>query len=120
MSLECVYAYNIYTCILSHIGRLAVKYRLHPLAINDVVEMHGRPKVEKYASQWFIVAPFITLEKKVKDSEIKRNSSKCGCCKSRRNNPGKRVPYLEDILRSGLDPEHFTGDFNLISHQVSI
>lgn len=37
--------------------RLAIKYRLHPLAVEDALSLESRPKVEIYDSHLFLVVP---------------------------------------------------------------
>lgn len=41
--------------------RLAVKYRLHPLAVEDCLTNETRPKVEQYPSHTFILVPLLTI-----------------------------------------------------------
>lgn len=42
---------------------LQEEFALHPLAIEDAVQAHQRPKIESYGSYWFIVVHGATLEK---------------------------------------------------------
>lgn len=42
--------------------RLAIKYRLHPLAIEDTLEMHERPKFDRYENHLFLVFPVLRME----------------------------------------------------------
>lgn len=41
--------------------RLAVRYRLHPLAVEDTLTTGARPKVEQYPSHLFILVPLISI-----------------------------------------------------------
>ncbi|GLD93784.1 hypothetical protein PINS_up002389 [Pythium insidiosum] len=47
-----------------NLKRLAIKYRLHPLAVEDTLEMHERPKVDRYGDDdhLFIVFPVLRME----------------------------------------------------------
>ncbi|KAJ0404471.1 hypothetical protein P43SY_008791 [Pythium insidiosum] len=45
-----------------NLKRLAIKYRLHPLAVEDTLEMHERPKVDRYDDHLFIVFPVLRME----------------------------------------------------------
>jgi len=40
---------------------LQEEFDLHPLAIEDAVQAHERPKIEAYGSYWFIVAQGVTM-----------------------------------------------------------
>mmetsp|Transcript_28828 Transcript_28828/g.89728 ORF Transcript_28828/g.89728 Transcript_28828/m.89728 type:complete len:488 (+) Transcript_28828:667-2130(+) len=42
--------------------RLAVKYRLHPIALEAAISPGQRPKVDKYATHYCIIAPLLGLE----------------------------------------------------------
>ena len=39
--------------------RLAVKYRLHPLAVEDALSLEHRPKMEKYDNHHFFLVPMV-------------------------------------------------------------
>lgn len=45
-----------------NLKRLAIKYRLHPLAIEDTLEMHERPKFDRYEGHLFLVFPVLRME----------------------------------------------------------
>lgn len=45
-----------------NLKRFAIKYRLHPLAIEDTLEMHERPKFDRYEGHLFIVFPVLRME----------------------------------------------------------
>ncbi|KAE8912010.1 hypothetical protein PF005_g2795 [Phytophthora fragariae] len=45
-----------------NLKRLAIKYRLHPLAIEDTIEGHERPKFDRYDGHSFIVFPVLRLQ----------------------------------------------------------
>lgn len=45
-----------------NLRRLAIKYRLHPLAVEDTLEMHERPKFDRYDGHLFIVFPVLRME----------------------------------------------------------
>lgn len=45
-----------------NLKRLAIKYRLHPLAIEDTLEMHERPKFDRYENHLFLVFPVLRME----------------------------------------------------------
>lgn len=45
-----------------NLKRLAIKYRLHPLAIEDTLEMHERPKFDRYEGHVFLVFPVLRME----------------------------------------------------------
>uniref|UniRef100_A0AAV1V2U7 Magnesium and cobalt transporter CorA n=1 Tax=Peronospora matthiolae TaxID=2874970 RepID=A0AAV1V2U7_9STRA len=44
-----------------NLKRLAIKYRLHPLAIEDTIEGHERPKFDRYDGHLFIVFPVLGM-----------------------------------------------------------
>jgi Mg2+ and Co2+ transporter CorA len=49
--------------------RLAVKYRLHPLAVEDALEVHKhRPKVEQYTTHYVLLIPILSLTNSKKES----------------------------------------------------
>ncbi|CCI49768.1 unnamed protein product [Albugo candida] len=45
-----------------NLKRFAIKYRLHPLAIEDTLEMHERPKFDLYEGHIFLVFPVLRME----------------------------------------------------------
>ncbi|KAF1334818.1 Magnesium and cobalt transporter cora, partial [Globisporangium splendens] len=45
-----------------NLKRLAIKYRLHPLAVEDTLEMHERPKFDRYEGHLFLVFPVLRME----------------------------------------------------------
>lgn len=45
-----------------HLKRLAIKYRLHPLAIEDTIEGHERPKFDRYDQHLFLVFPLLRMK----------------------------------------------------------
>ncbi|GMF20993.1 unnamed protein product [Phytophthora fragariaefolia] len=45
-----------------NLKRLAIKYRLHPLAIEDTIEGHERPKFDRYDGHLFLVFPVLRLQ----------------------------------------------------------
>lgn len=47
---------------LSHLNQLGEKFALHPLALEDVLNLGQRPKVEPYENHLFIVAQMLTAE----------------------------------------------------------
>lgn len=47
--------------------RLAVRYRLHPLAVEDTLTTGARPKVEQYPSHLFILVPLISVSTEIDD-----------------------------------------------------
>ena len=49
------------------------EFKLHPLAIEDAVHAHQRPKVERYGDSWFVVlktAQYIDSEEVVRLGEL--------------------------------------------------
>jgi magnesium transporter len=46
------------------------KFNLHPLAVEDAVKAHQRPKIEAYEGYWFIIVHGITLESNIHIHEI--------------------------------------------------
>lgn len=46
----------------SDLALLAEEFKLHPLAIEDAVTAHQRPKVDEYEGYWFIVVHGVTSE----------------------------------------------------------
>jgi magnesium transporter len=44
------------------LGLLQREFDLHPLAIEDAVQPHQRPKIESYGSYWFLVVLGVTIE----------------------------------------------------------
>ena len=52
------------------IQRLGKMFNLHPLALEDAVNVHQRPKVEEYPGHLFIVARFIHLNGGVSSEQI--------------------------------------------------
>lgn len=44
-----------------NIKRLAIKFRLHPLSIEDTLELHERPKFDHYDTHLFIVFPVLRI-----------------------------------------------------------
>src|SRR5579875_2391060 len=42
--------------------KLASVFHLHPLAIEDAVQAHQRPKIEAYGTYWFIVVKGVTMK----------------------------------------------------------
>jgi magnesium transporter len=44
------------------LGLLQREFDLHPLAIEDAVQPHQRPKIESYGSYWFLVVLGVTLD----------------------------------------------------------
>ncbi|RHY76158.1 hypothetical protein DYB38_012326 [Aphanomyces astaci] len=42
-----------------NLKRLAIKYRLHPLAMEDTIELNERPKFDTYATHRFVVFPIL-------------------------------------------------------------
>ncbi|ETL46206.1 magnesium and cobalt transporter CorA [Phytophthora nicotianae CJ01A1] len=45
-----------------NLKRLAIKYRLHPLAIEDTIEGHERPKFDRYDGHLFLVFPVLRMQ----------------------------------------------------------
>ncbi|CEG47607.1 magnesium and cobalt transporter [Plasmopara halstedii] len=45
-----------------NLKRLAIKYRLHPLAIEDTIEGHERPKFDRYDEHLFLVFPVLRMK----------------------------------------------------------
>ncbi|OWZ24537.1 CorA Metal Ion Transporter [Phytophthora megakarya] len=45
-----------------NLKRLAIKYRLHPLAIEDTIEGHERPKFDRYDGHLFLVFPVLRMK----------------------------------------------------------
>src|SRR5579884_2867998 len=41
---------------------LQEEFDLHPLAIEDAVQAHQRPKIESYGSYWFVVVQAVTVD----------------------------------------------------------
>ncbi|DAZ94276.1 TPA: hypothetical protein N0F65_010873 [Lagenidium giganteum] len=60
-----------------NLKRLAIKYRLHPLAIEDTLEMHERPKFDRYDGHLFLVFPVLRMEEtQDKFSQLKRKRTR--------------------------------------------
>lgn len=49
---------------------LGEHFRLHPLALEDVVHVHQRPKLEPYHEQLFIVARMVTLAEVIRSEQL--------------------------------------------------
>lgn len=45
-----------------NLKRLAIKYRLHPLSIEDTIEGHERPKFDRYEGHLFLVFPVLRMQ----------------------------------------------------------
>ncbi|RLN90418.1 hypothetical protein BBJ28_00023710, partial [Nothophytophthora sp. Chile5] len=45
-----------------NLKRLAIKYRLHPLAIEDTIDGHERPKFDRYDGHLFLVFPVLRMQ----------------------------------------------------------
>jgi magnesium/cobalt transport protein CorA len=45
-----------------NLKRLSIKYRLHPLAVEDTLEMHERPKFDRYDGHLFLVFPVLRMD----------------------------------------------------------
>jgi len=74
--------------------RIAVKYLLHPLALEDMLETTAhRPKVEVFSSHYFLIVPvFTVVDKPMSTPTIKaavKAEKTCLWCRSRRHN-GRR------------------------------
>ena len=41
--------------LLDEVGSLASEFRLHPLAVEDAIHAHQRPKIERYDDTLFVV-----------------------------------------------------------------
>ncbi len=52
------------------IRELGDYFHLHPLALEDVVHVHQRPKLEPYAEQLFIVARMVTLSDVIRSEQM--------------------------------------------------
>jgi magnesium/cobalt transport protein CorA len=61
-----------------NLKRLAIKYRLHPLAIEDTLEMHERPKFDRYEGHVFLVFPVLRMEimQKKRSTTIKKRRAR--------------------------------------------
>lgn len=76
--------------------RVAVKYLLHPLALEDVLETSAhRPKVEVFSSHYFLIIPVFTISdtpiSKPTIDEPSQTRDKCFWCQmSRRDNKRAR------------------------------
>ena len=101
--------------------RLAVKYHLHPLAVEDALEDNHRPKVEQYSTHYAVFLPIMSLVEEEEDEEEededggRRTSegigsadfwqNKCsggGCCCCRRRGRG-RDSSMRSIPRTSVD-----------------
>jgi Mg2+ and Co2+ transporter CorA len=62
--------------------RMAVKFRLHPLSVADVLDESPtfRPRVEKYTGHMFIIAPFIRFQSSFNDGDDYLGNSKRSTC----------------------------------------
>ncbi|MFN0196688.1 MAG: magnesium/cobalt transporter CorA [Planctomycetaceae bacterium] len=54
----------------SILRKLAERFQIHPLALEDVVNVHQRAKVEEYDGQLFIVARMVSLAQSLRSEQI--------------------------------------------------
>ncbi|OQR93948.1 CorA Metal Ion Transporter (MIT) Family [Thraustotheca clavata] len=52
-----------------NLKRLAIKYRLHPLAMEDTIELNERPKFDSYETHQFAIFPVLRHEIRFPDSK---------------------------------------------------
>ncbi|ETW02260.1 magnesium and cobalt transporter CorA [Aphanomyces invadans] len=59
-----------------NLKRLAIKYRLHPLAMEDTIELNERPKFDTYNTHRFVVFPILhhTLGHRASSSDPRSNT----------------------------------------------
>jgi magnesium transporter len=55
---------------LDVVNRIGGAFQLHPLALEDVVHVHQRAKVEEYSSHLFIVARMASLDEHLETEQI--------------------------------------------------
>jgi len=87
--------------------RLAVKYRLHPLALEAAISPGQRPKVDKYSTHYCIIAPLFSCERVLAADSAKdrkqagssrvltlgdRAGVLCLCCNNRNNSKQAAKP----------------------------
>ncbi|KAH7474373.1 hypothetical protein KRP22_003941 [Phytophthora ramorum] len=59
-----------------NLKRLAIKYRLHPLAIEDTIEGHERPKFDRYDGHLFLVFPVLRMQVADKGLPLQRKRNR--------------------------------------------
>ncbi|EGZ15605.1 hypothetical protein PHYSODRAFT_505313 [Phytophthora sojae] len=86
-----------------NLKRLAIKYRLHPLAIEDTIEGHERPKFDRYDGHLFLVFPVLRLQLRPdKGLPLQRKRNRLYSCTHQGDSHGTPLPTLSKERRGSF------------------
>lgn len=83
---------------LRHIGEI---FRLHPLALEDVVHVHQRAKVEQYGNHLFIVARMLSIADEVETEQISLFLGRDFVLTFQEGKPGDCLDPVRERIRKG-------------------
>jgi magnesium transporter len=82
------------------IRKLGEIFRIHPLALEDVVNVHQRAKVEQYAEQLFIVMRMVALGEHLETEQLSMFLGR-GCVLTFQERPGDCLDPVRERIRKG-------------------
>ncbi|KAG6576553.1 magnesium and cobalt transporter CorA [Phytophthora cinnamomi] len=86
-----------------NLKRLAIKYRLHPLAIEDTIEGHERPKFDRYDGHLFLVFPVLRLQLRPdKGLPLQRKRNRLYSCTHQGDSRGTPLPTFAKERRASF------------------
>jgi magnesium transporter len=85
------------------IDRLGEIFSLHPLVLEDVVNVHQRPKVEDYDDELFVVSRMVYLDPNGEDIRTEQLSLlvRQGCVVTFQERPGDVLEPVRERIRNG-------------------
>ncbi|HPG00858.1 MAG TPA: magnesium/cobalt transporter CorA [Kiritimatiellia bacterium] len=90
------------------IERLGAMFHLHPLALEDVVNVHQRAKLESYRDQHFIVIRMMSLNEHVETEQVSMFLAE-GVVLTFQEKPGDCFDPVRERIRSGVQRMRTSG-----------